>query len=62
MSQQEYLQRYNKCIEVNNWAAANVDFEAERKAMLTNVVNRIQSIVNIGDSGQSIRSTTAALR
>lgn len=47
MSQQEYLRRYNKCIEVNNWVAANVDFDAERKAMLTNIVNRIQSIVNI---------------
>ena len=62
MSQQEYLQRYNKCIEVNNWAAANVDFEVERKAMLTKVVNRIQSIVNIKDAGQSIRPTTASLR
>jgi alpha(1,3/1,4) fucosyltransferase len=47
MSQQEYLERYNKCIEVNNWVAANVDFDAERKSMLTNIVNRIQSIVNI---------------
>jgi len=45
MSQGEYLQRYNKCIEVNNWVAANVDFDADRKAMLRNIVNRIQSIV-----------------
>src|SRR4030081_3353213 len=53
---------FRGALEVNNWAAANVDFEAERKAMLTNVVNRIQSIVNIRDSGQSMRSTTASLR
>jgi Glycosyltransferase family 10 (fucosyltransferase) C-term len=47
MSQQEYLRRYNTCIEVYNWVAANVDLNAERKPMLTNIVNRIQSIVNI---------------
>jgi hypothetical protein len=47
MSQQEYLRRYNTCIEVYNRATANVDLNAERKPMLTNIVNRIQSIVNI---------------
>jgi hypothetical protein len=31
MSQQEYLRRYNTCIEVYNWVAANVDLNAERK-------------------------------
>jgi len=45
MSQQEYFERYNRCIEVNNWVAANVDFGAKRKAMLANIVRRIRSIV-----------------
>jgi hypothetical protein len=45
MPQQEYLERYNRCIEVNNWVADNVDFSAGRKAMLTNIVKRIRGIV-----------------
>jgi hypothetical protein len=48
MSQQEYLERYNKCIEVNNFVAANVDFGAERQAMLTNIVKRVRAILQKG--------------
>jgi len=59
MPQEEYLKRYNKCIEVNNWVAANVDFDAERKAMLRNIANRIQSIVN-SEVVSRTRSATVA--
>jgi hypothetical protein len=51
MSQQEYLQRYNQCIEVNNWVASNIDFGAKRKDMLANIVTRIRTIVQKNSSG-----------
>ena len=59
MPQEEYLERYNKCIEANNWVAANVDFGAGHKAMLRNIVNRIQSIVN-SEVVSRTRSATVA--
>jgi alpha(1,3/1,4) fucosyltransferase len=46
MSQQEYCDRYNRCIEVNNRVAENIDFSAGRKAMLAKISNRIHSIVS----------------
>jgi ribosome modulation factor len=45
MSQQEYFDRYNRCVEANNSAAASFDIQAERMAVLGKVVERVYEIV-----------------
>jgi hypothetical protein len=44
MSREDYLIRYNRCVEANNAAAAGLDPEAERRAVLAKVVERIYEI------------------
>jgi len=45
MSRQEYCERYNRCVEANNRAAARVDSGVEQKAVLGKIVDRIYGIV-----------------
>jgi hypothetical protein len=44
MSRREYFERYNRCVEASNAAAAKFDPDSERKGVLTKLVERIQKI------------------
>jgi hypothetical protein len=44
MSREDYLTRYNRCVEANNVAAAILDPEAERRTVLAKVVERIYEV------------------
>lgn len=44
MPRSEFMDRYNRCADVNNRVAREVDFAAERRAMLMKVAERIHEI------------------
>jgi alpha(1,3/1,4) fucosyltransferase len=46
MSRRDYLDRYNRCVEANNVAAASFDSDAERRAVLTRLVERIYELAS----------------
>ena len=45
MPQREYWERYNTCIDVNNWVLANIDFAAEKAVCYQRTAERMEAIL-----------------